>query len=203
MTNPENIEVAPSGKFEVQELHANGEWENTWSIENDAGDMIPQVFNTAAEAQSELDDHLKELEREEMDPEPENYRVVPVGVVDRQGLPESLVDTQAGADNPVSIPDMVARAIANPIGRAKRGTFYKLCIEQDRRKTDWFFDIEEEFKKAKEIASLASLGAEITYEGTVDRLPAGELISDADELLNCLESDEHDGDEQAAYVGNK
>lgn len=71
-------------KFEVQQYTLCEGWVNTWSIEEE-GVTTPQLFDSKAEAQAEIDEFLREIAEEieygERDPDngydAEDFRVVP------------------------------------------------------------------------------------------------------------------------------
>lgn len=50
--------------WEVQhETIADG-WVNTWTVEDESGDWVPQVYDTKEEAEAELTEFLKEIDLE-------------------------------------------------------------------------------------------------------------------------------------------
>lgn len=66
-------------QYEVQ-TRIGEEWENVWAEEKRIdGKLFYELvkFDTMAQAQKELDDHLAEMEREGMDHDPDDYRIVP------------------------------------------------------------------------------------------------------------------------------
>lgn len=50
--------------YEVQHFTLCEGWVNTWQIEDDNGDMVPETFDTYAEAQAALDEFFDDIERE-------------------------------------------------------------------------------------------------------------------------------------------
>lgn len=65
--------------WEVQQQLANGEWENTWTMEEDIdGETVryPAVFPTRGDAEQALDEHLKDMEAADMDHDRDEFRIV-------------------------------------------------------------------------------------------------------------------------------
>lgn len=64
--------------FEVQTYFGDDNWENVWTNTDENAVETLMLFNTADEAQEEIDDLIEEMELQGMDYDIEDYRIMPV-----------------------------------------------------------------------------------------------------------------------------
>ena len=65
-------------KYEVQTYFGDDNWENVWTNTDENAVETPMLllFNTAEEAQEEIEDHLAEMGVMEMDYDRDDYRII-------------------------------------------------------------------------------------------------------------------------------
>ena len=64
--------------FEVQTYFGDDNWENVWTNTDENAVETPMLFNTAEEAEEEIEDHLAEMDIRSMDYDRDDYRIMPV-----------------------------------------------------------------------------------------------------------------------------
>lgn len=62
--------------FEVQTYFGDDNWENVWTNTDENAVETPMLFNTAEEAQEEIEDHLAEMDIRGMDYDRDDYRII-------------------------------------------------------------------------------------------------------------------------------
>lgn len=62
--------------FEVQTYFGDDNWENVWTNTDENAVETPMLFNTADEAQEEIEDHLAEMDIRGMDYDRDDYRII-------------------------------------------------------------------------------------------------------------------------------
>lgn len=63
-------------KYEVQTYFGDDNWENVWTYTDENAVETPMLFNTAWEAEEEIEDHLAEMDVRGMDYDRDDYRVI-------------------------------------------------------------------------------------------------------------------------------
>jgi hypothetical protein len=62
--------------FEVQTYFGDDNWENVWCNTDENAVETPMLFNTAHEAQEEIEDFLEQMDVMEMDYDRDDYRII-------------------------------------------------------------------------------------------------------------------------------
>jgi hypothetical protein len=63
-------------KYEVQTYFVGDNWENVWTYTDENAVETPMLFNTAYEAEEEIEDFLEQMDVMEMDYDRDDYRII-------------------------------------------------------------------------------------------------------------------------------